>query len=202
MTTRTAVDEPRTDDVDRHDEGCDADESTQAQAAESHGTRRRRFRWAAAAVPLVIALLVMGLALAAGYLKWRDAEAQQSQTAAIQSVPVAGEGTIAMLSYSANTVEADLGAARDRMTGPFRDDFDKLINEVVIPGAKQKQISSVATVPAAASVSATEDHAVVLVYVNQKLTMGGGPPTDSISSVRVSMDRVDGRWLISNFEPV
>jgi Mce-associated membrane protein len=73
---------------------------------------------------------------------------------------------------------------------------------VVIPGATQKQISAVATVPAAASVSATENHAVVLVFVNQTVTVGTGAPTDTASSVRVTLDKVADRWLISGFDPV
>ena len=37
------------------------------------------------------------------------------------------------------------------------------------PGAKQKQISAVATVPGAASISASANHAVVLLFVNQTI---------------------------------
>ena len=47
----------------------------------------------------------------------------------------------------------------------------------MIPGAKQKQISAVANVPAVASVSANPDHAVVLVFVNQTVIVGDGAPT-------------------------
>jgi Mce-associated membrane protein len=73
---------------------------------------------------------------------------------------------------------------------------------VVIPGSQQKQISAVATVPAAASVRATESHAVVLLFVNQSVIIGQDAPTSTASSVRVSLDKVGGRWLISQFDPV
>ena len=73
---------------------------------------------------------------------------------------------------------------------------------MVIPGAKEKQISAVATVPAAASVSADLNHAVVLVFVNQTVVVGTEAPTDTASSVRIGLDKVDGRWLISKFDPV
>jgi Mce-associated membrane protein len=59
-----------------------------------------------------------------------------------------------------------------------------------------------ATVPAASSVSATPDHAVVLVFVNQTIVMGSDPPTNTASSVKVSMEKRDGHWLISSFDPV
>jgi Mce-associated membrane protein len=88
------------------------------------------------------------------------------------------------------------------LTGNFRDAYTSLIDQVVIPGARQKQITSVATVPAAASVSANGNHAVVLVFVNQTITIGNDPPTNTASSVRVTLDKPNGQWLISQFEPV
>jgi Mce-associated membrane protein len=88
------------------------------------------------------------------------------------------------------------------LTGEFKDSYTSLIHDVVIPGAKEKQISAVANVPAAASVSASENHAVVLVFVNQATTIGQDPPTNTASSVRVTLDKIAGRWLISQFHPV
>jgi Mce-associated membrane protein len=117
-------------------------------------------------------------------------------------VNAAKDSTIKMLSYKPDTVEQQLNDARDLLTGEFRDSYTSLINDVVIPGATQKQISAVASVPAAASVSADPTHAVVLVFVNQTVVVGQELPTDTASSVRVTLDKVDGRWLISEFEPV
>jgi Mce-associated membrane protein len=106
------------------------------------------------------------------------------------------------LSYDPDTVDRDLEAARDRLTGTFRDAYTQLIHDVVIPGAKQKKISAVATVPAAALVSASPGHAVVMVYVNQAIVMGNDPPSSTASTVRVTMDKSDNRWLISDFTPI
>ena len=50
--------------------------------------------------------------------------------------------------------------------------------------------------------SASADHAEVLVFVNQTITVGNDPPTDTPSSVRVTLDKIGGRWLISQFDPV
>jgi Mce-associated membrane protein len=88
------------------------------------------------------------------------------------------------------------------LTGTFLNAYTSLTHEVVIPGAKQKQISAVATVPAAASISASTNHAVVLLFVNQSLIIGQGAPTNTASSVRVILDKVGGHWLISGFDPV
>lgn len=77
-----------------------------------------------------------------------------------------------------------------------------MVNEVVIPGSREKGISAVAQVPAAASITATPDHAVALVYVDQTVTVGRGTPTDTASSVKVTLERVGDRWLVSGFQPV
>ena len=114
----------------------------------------------------------------------------------------ATDSTIAILSYKPETVDQDLKAAADRLAGRFRQQYTQLVNDVVAPGAKQQHISAVATVPAAASVSATGKQAVVLVFVDQTTTIGNDAPTQSTSSVRVTLDKVDGRWLISQFDPV
>lgn len=88
------------------------------------------------------------------------------------------------------------------MTGEFRDSYTSLTNDVVIPGAREKRISTVATVPAAASVQASTDHAVVVVFVNQATTVGDDVPTDTASTVRVTLEKVDDQWLMSGFEPI
>ena len=120
----------------------------------------------------------------------------------MESVQAAIDSTVALLSYRPDTVEKDLDAAKGRLTGTFLNAYTSLTHDVVIPGAKQKQISAVATVPAAASSSATPTHAVVLLFVDQTVTVGKDAPTNTASSVRVTLDKVDGRWLISQFDPV
>lgn len=65
---------------------------------------------------------------------------------------------------------------RESLTGKFRDSYTALINDLVIPGSKEKKITAVATVPAAASVSASQNHAVALVFVNQTIIIGSDAP--------------------------
>jgi Mce-associated membrane protein len=150
----------------------------------------------------VLPALALSLALGAGYLKWQDSSIRDSDLARIESIQVAKDSTVAMLSYRPDTVGKDLGAARDLLTGDFKNAYTSLTNEVVIPGAKQKQISAVASVPAVASVSASPNHAVALVFVNQTVTVGTDAPTDTASSIKVTLDKVGGHWLISHFDPV
>jgi Mce-associated membrane protein len=163
---------------------------------------RRGARWARILAFAALPGLALVLASGAGYLKWQYDSARDDAAARAQSVAAATESTIAVLSYRPDTAEKQLTAARERLTGNFRDSYSSLIHDVVIPGAQQKQISAVATVPAAASVSATANRAVVLVFVDQTITAGTDAPTNTASSVKVTLDKIGDQWLISDFTPV
>jgi Mce-associated membrane protein len=186
-------------DLDEHVESAEADDEVAAESAVVQDYSRTSW---SQRIGLALAGLAMILAGVAGYLKWQDDSARLAQTASADAIRAATDGTIALLSYHPESVDGELKAAADRLTGSFRGEYTRLVDTVVIPGAKQKHISAVATVPAAASVSATENHAVVLVFVNQTTTVGNDTPTGSTSSVRVTLDKVHDRWLISQFDPV
>ncbi len=179
-----------------------ADDADLVDAAKAPAERGARFSWTRLLAYGVLPALALVLALGAGYLKWQNGSARESRTAAEQSVQAATDSTIALLSYRPDTVDRDLTAAADRLTGTFHDEYTQLVSTVVAPGAKQQHISALVTVPVAASVSATETHAVVLVFVNQATTIGNDSPTQTTSSVRVTLDKVHDRWLISQFDPV
>jgi Mce-associated membrane protein len=51
-------------------------------------------------------------------------------------------------------------------------------------------------------VSADAHHVVVLAYIDQIMAVGSAAPTQTNSAVRVTMDNLDGRWLISGFDPI
>jgi Mce-associated membrane protein len=184
------------------DEAEAADEADLADAEEVSAQRDSRFPWTHIVATAVLPAMALLLALGVGYLKWIDGSAHSSRAAAEESVKAATDSTIAMLSYRPDTVDRDLTGAAGRLTGGFRQQYTQLVSDVVAPGAKQQHISAVATVPAAASVSATENQAVVLVFIDQTTTIGTDAPTQTTSSVRITLERVHDRWLISQFDPV
>ncbi|WP_448409738.1 hypothetical protein [Mycolicibacterium sp. XJ647] len=173
-----------------------------AEEAEPAAAAKRRVDWARVLAYGILPGLALALTLAAAYLKWTHDSIDHDNTVRIESVQTAKDSTVAMLSYKPDTVGQQLNDARDLLTGEFRDSYTSLINDVVIPGAQEQQISAVATVPAAASVSADPNRAVVLLFVNQTVVVGQDAPTDTASSVRVGLEKVGDRWLISQFDPV
>lgn len=202
-------------DIDRPDDTGDAADTSDVEHATESGNaasedaedveplaRWRQIRWSRVLAFGVLPVLALLLAAATGFLKWQDAWIRGSGAAGIESVAAAKDSTAALLSYQADSVEKDLTAARERLTGGFKDSYTQLIHDVVIPGAKKQHISAVATVPAASSVSATPQHAVALLFVDQTVVVGNDAPTDTASTVRVTMDKIGNRWLISSFDPV
>jgi Mce-associated membrane protein len=179
-------------------EGAETEEAEDVQPQ----ARWRRIKWSRVVAFGVLPAMALVIAAAAGFLKWQDAWVRGSRVASIESVAAAKDSTVALLSYQPDTVDKDLAAARDRLTGKFEGSYTQLVHDVVVPGAKKDHIAAVATVPAAASVSATPRHAVVLVFVDQTVTVGNDTPTETSSIVRVTMDNIGGRWLISAFDPV
>ncbi|MCV7220218.1 hypothetical protein H7I95_04665 [Mycolicibacterium elephantis] len=180
----------------------ETEQSEETDETEAVAKDRRPINWSRVLAYGVLPGIALVLAMAAGFFKWQHDSIATAETARIESVQTAKDSTIAMLSYKPDTVDQQLNDARDLLTGEFRESYTSLINDVVIPGAKEKQISAVATVPAAASVSADPNHAEVLVFVNQTVVVGQDAPTDTASSVRVGLDKVGDRWLISQFDPV
>ena len=185
--------------TDRDIPDTDVDDTAVIEDSSAPRTNNKRLRTLAFRVlPALVVLLGAG----AGLLLWQDSSHRTIDNARTESVAAARDATVAILSYKADSVEQDLGSARDRLTGSFLDSFTDLINKVVIPGARGKKISVAAKVTAAASVSATTKHAVALVFVDQTVVVGGDAPSGSASSVRVTLDKVDDRWLVSGFDPV
>lgn len=152
-----------------------------------------------ALLPALVVLLTIG----AGLSKWWVVSKQNSAQERTESVAAAKDAAIALLSYQPENVEKELGDASNQwLTGAFKDSYSQLVHDVVVPGSRQHRISAVAHVPAAASVSASSSHAVALVFLNQSVLVGKEAPSETGSSVRVTLDKVGGRWLVSAFDPV
>jgi hypothetical protein len=97
-------------------------------------------RWARVLAFGVLPVLALLLGGAAGYLRYDYSSRHDADTAGTESVQAARDSTIALLSYKPESVDKDLTAARDRLTGSFLDAYTQLVNTVVIPGAKEEDL--------------------------------------------------------------
>jgi Mce-associated membrane protein len=182
----------------------DAQSDTLQENSESIAVENvnRRIDWSRVLAYGVLPGLTLLLAFVAGYSKWQESSSRSVQIARTESLAAAKESTVAILSYQPDSVEKTMVAARDRLIAPYKDAYTKLTTDVVIPGARQDHVSVTATVPAAASLSATPRHAVAILFVNQAAAIGSSPPTNTESSIRVTLEKISGRWLISGVDPI
>ncbi|UBV14212.1 hypothetical protein [Mycolicibacterium fortuitum] len=185
--------------VDESDDADAVDEPDEPATTEPAAARPRDRSLVSTAV--VLAAIALVLAVASGVLRWLTVTQAESDTARVESAEAAKEITTEMLSYETDTVEQQLTAARDRMTGKFLGTYTAMINEV-IPAAQAQRIAAVADVLEAGTVKAEPDRAELVLFVNQSVQVGDHMPEKTPSVARVTMVKDGDRWLLSEYEPV
>jgi Mce-associated membrane protein len=163
-------------------------------------TPRRSVNWSRVLVYGLLPGLALLLAMSAGMLKWKDASIRDIDVARSQSVAAARDSAVAVLTFRFDTVDRDVAATRERLTGEFLNTYTQQTREELAPSAKQSRVVTTASVSGAAPQSVTSNKAVVLLFVDQTVKMGDEPSTATGSSVRVTLDKVGERWLISDFD--
>lgn len=159
----------------------------------------------AKSVPLLLVSLLLLSGGAATWLYFKDYRPDQQTNASVANAVVssASDGTVALLSYSPDSLDKDFAAAKSHLSGDFLSYYNQFTEQIVAPAAKQKSLKTNARVLGAAVQELRPDSAVVLVLVDQSTTSKDNPdPAMSSSSVLVSLTKVNGAWLITKFEPV
>jgi Mce-associated membrane protein len=128
---------------------------------------------------------------------------QIDDAAARRAIQAASDGAVATLSYSSDSMDRDFAKARSHLTGDFLAYYDKFTKEIVIPTVQQKHLTQTAAVVRAAVSELQPNSAVVLVFLNET-TIGKDKPQPLItpSSVRITLSKVSGSWLISKLDPL
>ena len=163
-----------------------------------HGAKRH---WAALALTVAL-VAAAGLASWMFYFVYQPDRATNDQ--AMQgALKAASDGTVALLSYSPESLDKDFAAAKTKLTGSFLSYYTQFTEQIVTPAAKQKAVKTQAAVVRAAVSEMHPDTAVVLVFINQTTESKDRPDASFINSaVRVTLQKVNGGWLISSFDPV
>jgi Mce-associated membrane protein len=150
-------------------------------------------------VALLCAAVV--LATAALWTGYRAAAEGRVDAAGAAAVAAARQHAPVLLSYDYRTLDRDFARAGDRVTGGFAKDYAATTSRVVRPAAQRYKAVVRAQVQAAALVRAEADRATVLLFVDQTTTSTrlDGPKVD-LNRVRMTLTRVDGRWLVSDVD--
>jgi Mce-associated membrane protein len=154
-------------------------------------------------VVLVVLLLISGGVATWLYFKQYRPDQQTDASVARSVAGAASDGTTALLSYSADSLDKDFAAARSHLAGDFLSYYDQFSQQSVAPVAKEKAMKTTAKVTGAAVSELHPDSAVVLVFVDQVTTTKDNPqPSVAVTTVLVHMTRINGNWLITKFTPI
>jgi Mce-associated membrane protein len=184
------------------DSGTTNTPAAEAQPSAEAAKPTRRVNWSRVLVYGLLPGLALLLTIAAGLLKWQYSSLRDADISRTQSVEAAKGCAVALLTFRPDTVETDVQAARDRLTGEFLDSYVQIAREVIIPDVKEQQVSATSTDPVAAPVSVNDNHAVVLLFVDQTMKIGDAPPARAPFSVRVKLDKIREHWLVSEWDPI
>jgi Mce-associated membrane protein len=151
----------------------------------------------------VFGLVVAILAVLAG-LAFYQADHYARLDAARADAVKQGEGAVGrLMSYSFRTSNRQVEKTADLVTGKFKDDYAQFITSKVIPGAKGKEINVQTSVDRSAVVSSSLTEAVLLMYIDVDsealLGFDGGTTTGAL---RVTLEKEDGKWKVSDLTPV
>ncbi len=186
------------------DSAENADANAKPRRLKGFGARARKTLSGRIAVAVLALLVVASLSLL-GALYWFSYRPDRATDAAAakSAISAASEGTIAVLSYSPDTLDRDFSSAKSHLTGDFLSYYDQFTQQIVAPAAKQKAVKTTAVVLRAAVSELHPDSAVVLLFVNQSTQSKDRPePTFTNSSVSVTLTKAHDKWLISSFNPV
>lgn len=150
---------------------------------------------------LVLALLVAGAGLLAYFEAAKVSTAQATQQEENAAMAAAKTEIAQVLSYDYRNLNADLAQATADTTGTFAGQFSVLEGQYIQPVATQQHTVTKAIVPEAAAVSSSGNQVTVLVFIDQSTTnKSQSKAAKNASQVRLTMENVNGRWLIEQFQ--
>ncbi|MDP9118221.1 MAG: hypothetical protein M3O28_13355, partial [Actinomycetota bacterium] len=171
---------------------------------DSRDRRLRGLRWAPAVVAGLAVLAMLALGAWQSHGVWWGSRLHDSRAQVQQQVLAAAKPcTAAILSYDYRNIPAALAAGEKCVTGNLKTQYVQVMNQtvkVVAPQTKTVQTFQVAKA-GISSVSADGKQWVVLVFgqetVTNSTTAAGSPRLD-LSSAVVTLNKVNGQWVVSN----
>lgn len=157
----------------------------------------RRWRIGTAAV---LAAAVVGVGVGDGILSAQASGNTATQADRAAATAAAKTEMAQILTYNYKTINADLARAVADTTGEFNGQLSVMAGEIA-PLATQQQTVTKAAVPVAAAVGSSANQVTVLVFADQSTTNKQQPKAQvSDDQLRVTMQKVKGRWLVEQFK--
>jgi Mce-associated membrane protein len=187
--------------LDSGEAAADDVETQPAGEQAQRWARRCVARWRSIVATVFVAAAV-AVAVTLYFVMYRP-DRQIDEASAHQAVQAASDGAVDVLSYSYTALDHDFAKAKSHLTGDFLAYYSKFTEQIVGPTAQQGQLTTSTKVIRAALSELHPDSAVVLVFVDQTTASQQKPqPVKADSSVLVTLKKINGSWLIANFDPV
>lgn len=211
-STEAAADDAGVDDVDGLDDvddvsadeageraGEDDDEGGLLQRQRPEPERRKR-PWKQRLRRSILPLLLVASLAVSGYLGWLQWQEHQLKVAGEQAQQAAVAYAQVLTSIDSNKVDENFRQVLDGATGEFKDMYTQSSVKL-----RQLLIDNKATahgvVVDSAIQSESTNKVVVLVFIDQTVTNTAAPdPRIDRSRIKMTMEKVDGRWRASKVQ--
>ena len=170
-------------------ESCVVDDGTRSSAS------RRRILLSTLAGVVAIAVVACAVVATSTYLGDRSRESHREAL-----VEAAGDGVLALIDVHTDTTEDDLAQLRERSTGAFAQELGDSADGLAA-SIRDAAVNSDGRIDSAALVSESGESGVVIVAASSQVGNVDSPTATPRSyRLRVTIDEVDGRMLMSGVE--
>ncbi|TDH51920.1 hypothetical protein E2F47_15210 [Mycobacterium eburneum] len=147
---------------------------------------------------MIIGVLVAVFAGAGGWLGWVAIEHHQRDVAATQALDAAKKYALTLCNIDASTVDKNFTELFNSSTEEFNDAHAERaakLRQLLI----DKKVTAHGRITQATVESVTVDRVKVLLLIDQTVSSTDTPtPAEEHTHIRITLDKVDGRWLASD----
>lgn len=196
--------EAPTEDVEPETEAAtgaeESDEDDSPLLGKRNKAERRKRPWGRYLRRSVLPVLLVASLTVSGLLGWRQWQEHQVMIAGQQAQQAAVNYAQILTSIDSNNVDQNFRQVLDGATGEFKDMYTQSSVQL-----RQLLIDNKATahgvVVDSAIASASANKVVVLVFIDQTVTNMAVPdPRIDRSRIKITMEKIDGRWLASKVQ--
>jgi len=173
----------------------------EAEAATVDDTKAEdRPRWTKRALPWVAAVAVGVLVAVAAWEGWLLYQQHEKDVAAEQALDAATKYAVVLTSIDTNALDQNFDEVLNGSTGEFKDMYSKSSTQLRQLLVDNKAAAHGVVIDAAVK-SVTTDKVEVLLFVDQSVSNLAAPdPRIDRSRIKMTMEKVDGRWLAGKVE--
>ncbi|GAB4652437.1 tetratricopeptide repeat protein [Mycobacterium avium] len=178
----------------------EAEDGGELLTGKRRGRERRKRPWRRYLRRSVLPLLLVASLAVSGFLGWRQWQEHQVKAAGEQAQQAAIAYAQVLTSIDSNKVDENFKQVLDGATGEFKDMYTQSSVKL-----RQLLIDNKATahgvVVDSAIQSASTGKVVVLLFIDQTVTNTAAPdPRIDRSRIKMTMEKVDGRWRASKVQ--